>query len=302
MLNYEQQRCKIKRAIRRITNLKRHGAGERKEPMMPKTERSRFTLKQGISNTAVLKPRPAETEDVNPCKEECLISTVNGTVRTCRCGIYHVQLSAMTLHLTPLQFEATARLFKLAWGMVVGRRMSVSMSGLKRLPVVALLLATLLSWSDPSLTSAATSFLVLAPDRGAIGNQETQTVFQAFKQSYPAEIALAGREYGGAPGDYSAYLSRAIKDLEANGATDIVAIPLFLSPIDPVLKKVQPRLPDPAKGSSIRWAAPMKESHLIAQILLDRLDALSPDCQQGGPLAPETILSTARRFDLTEKT
>ena len=173
MLNYEQRRCKIKRAIRRITNLKRHGAEERKEPMMPKTERSRFTLKQGISSTAVLKPRPAETEDGNPCQEECLISTVNGTVRTCRCGIYHVQLSAMTLHLTPLQFEATARLFKLAWGMVVGRRRSVSMSGLKRLPVVALLLATLLSWSDPSATSAATGFLVLAPDRGAIGNQDT---------------------------------------------------------------------------------------------------------------------------------
>lgn len=173
MLNYEQRRCKIKRAIRRITNLKRHGAEERKEPMMPKTERSRLTLKQGIHSTAVLKPRPAETEDGNPCQEECLISTVNGTVRTCRCGIYHVQLSAMTLHLTPLQFEATARLFKLAWGMVVGRRMSVSMSGPKRLPVVALLLATLLSWSDPSATSAATGFLVLAPDRGAIGNQDT---------------------------------------------------------------------------------------------------------------------------------
>jgi hypothetical protein len=56
MLNHEQRRCKIRRAIRRIRNLKRHGAGERKEPMMPKTERSGFTIKQGIRSAAVLKP------------------------------------------------------------------------------------------------------------------------------------------------------------------------------------------------------------------------------------------------------
>ncbi|WDT82732.1 MAG: hypothetical protein MPW14_25425 (plasmid) [Candidatus Manganitrophus sp.] len=47
-----------------------------------------------------------------------------------------------------------------------------------------------------------------------------------------------------------------------------------------MLKKVLPHLPRYASAGAIRVAAPMRESHLLSQILLDRIDALSEDSEQ----------------------
>lgn len=75
-----------------------------------------------------------------------------------------------------------------------------------------------------------TGFLVVAPDRGFLGNQEIQAVFQEFKKSYtPASLAFIGRDYNGVGTEYSAYLSRAIEELRQAGTSEIVSIPLFLS-------------------------------------------------------------------------
>ncbi len=57
------------------------------------------------------------------CSRKVLVSTLNGAIDQCGCGIYHVRIDPVTLHLTASQFEATARLFKLAMGMTVGRRL-----------------------------------------------------------------------------------------------------------------------------------------------------------------------------------
>ncbi len=54
------------------------------------------------------------------CKKENLIVTRCGVINRCRCGIYHVRISSITLHLTETQFEGAARLFKLALGIVEG--------------------------------------------------------------------------------------------------------------------------------------------------------------------------------------
>ena len=120
-----------------------------------------------------------------------------------------------------------------------------------------------------------TGFLLVAPDRGFLGNREIEALFGAFKKSYPSALALAGRDYNGIESGYSAYLKRAVDELKEVGVTKIVAIPLFFSPADPIFQKVVPHLPAYASGRAIRWAAPMRESPLTAQILLDRIERLS---------------------------
>jgi sirohydrochlorin ferrochelatase len=100
-------------------------------------------------------------------------------------------------------------------------------------------------------------------------------VFEEFKKSCPATLTLVGRDYTGVGGEYSAYVIRAVEELKRAGTTEIVAIPLFLSAADPLLNRVIPTLPAYAPGLPIRWAPAMAEDYLIAQIVLDRVKALT---------------------------
>ncbi len=252
MLHHTQRRVKIKRVVRRTM--------KRKHDQMDS-----MSLE--------------EVQQGPPCRGESLVSNMDGTVTKCGCGRYHVRINAVTLHLTALQFDAAARLFKLAWGMVVGRRISVSMAKLKNLAVVVFV--ALLGWvGGAAAASGPAGFLVVAPDRGFIGNRETQAVFDAFKDAYPAALAFGGREYGDRPGNYSSYLTNAVDQLRASGAKEIVVIPLFLSSSDPIIKKVQAQLPKAAADVAVQWAPTMQGSHLVAQILLDRVTALSRDSER----------------------
>lgn len=248
--------------------------------MLHYTQR-RFKEKRAVRRTQSLKHDRSVSDSVEPvqeplCRGESLVSSVDGTVTKCGCGQYHVRINAVTLHLTALQFDAAARLFKLAWGMVVGRRISVSMSKLKHLAVVVLV--AMVGWAGvAAAASSSTGFLVVAPDRGFVGNQETQAVFEGFKASYPAALAFGGREYGDRPGNYSSYLTGAMEQLRAGGATEIVVVPMFLSSSDPIFQKVQTQLPKAASNVPVQWAPTMQGNHLVSQILLDRVTALSRD-------------------------
>ena len=128
--------------------------------------------------------------------------------------------------------------------------------------------------------SGKVGFLLVAPDRGFLGNQEIRTVYEEFKRNYLASLAWVGKEYSGVKGEYSSYLTRAVDELHHAGATEIIAIPIFLSEADPVFRKVAPHLTEYAAAGTIRWEAPMQASFLIAQILLDRVDALSREPSQ----------------------
>lgn len=126
-----------------------------------------------------------------------------------------------------------------------------------------------------------TGFLVVAPDRGFLGNQEIRTLFDEFKTSYsPAALVLIGRDYNGIGTEYSTYVSLALNELKQTGVREIIAIPLFLSKADPVLQKTVTHLPSYGFAGMIRWTAPMVDSYLISQILLDRVDAISRDPDQ----------------------
>jgi sirohydrochlorin ferrochelatase len=142
--------------------------------------------------------------------------------------------------------------------------------------VTAILL--LLGTSGTPASAASPSkvgFLVVAADRGFLGNQEVRSLVDEFKKSYPASLGLVGRDYTGVEGEYAAYLIRAVQALKQDGVTEIVAIPLFLSDADPLLKHIMPLMPAYTGGLPVRWAPAMAHDYLIGQIILDRIATLS---------------------------
>lgn len=148
-----------------------------------------------------------------------------------------------------------------------------------------LFFATLFIWCDQPVHAAPTKtgFLVIAPDRGALGNQDIQAVFEEFMAEYaPASLVFVGRDYKGIGSEYSDYMSRALAELRQAGALNLVAIPFFLSGADPILQKVKTSLPAYGQAGQISWAQPMSESYLIGQVVVDRAMELSrePDHEQ----------------------
>jgi sirohydrochlorin ferrochelatase len=143
--------------------------------------------------------------------------------------------------------------------------------------VVAMLVLLGTSWMPASAAPPSkVGFLVVAADRGFLGNQELRSLVGEFKKSYPATLGLVGIDYTGVEGgEYAAYLTRAAQELKQAGVTEIVAIPLFLSDADPLLRRVIPLMPAYAGGLPVRWAPAMGQDYLIGQIVLDRVAALS---------------------------
>lgn len=141
-----------------------------------------------------------------------------------------------------------------------------------------LVLAAWFIWHDGPVHAAppTTGFLVIAPDRGALGNQDIQGLFEEFKAGYaPASLVFVGRDYKGVHGEHSEYLRRALVDLRQAGAPNVVAISFFLSDADPVLQKVKASLPTYGHPGPISWAEPMSDSYLIGQVVVDRAMELS---------------------------
>ena len=141
---------------------------------------------------------------------------------------------------------------------------------------MAILLMFGTGWTPANAAPASkVGFLVVAPDRGFLGNQEVRSLVDEFKKSYPAALGLVGKDYTGVEGEYAAYLTRAAQELKQKGVTEIVAVPLFLSEADPLLKRVMPLMAAYSGGLPVRWAPAMAHDYLIGQIVLDRIAALS---------------------------
>jgi hypothetical protein len=128
-----------------------------------------------------------------------------------------------------------------------------------------------LACAGPVPATAGPDFLVVAPDRGFLGNQEIRAVFEEFKAAYAAaSLLFIGRDYTGVGSPYSEYVSRALAELSQAGVTDLVAIPFFVSNADPILQRVRASLADYRHTGTITWAPPMADSYLIGQVMLDR--------------------------------
>jgi|TARA_B110000438_G_scaffold140615_1_gene135785 protoheme ferro-lyase len=123
--------------------------------------------------------------------------------------------------------------------------------------------------------NSRTGFLVIAPDRGFIGNNETNSIFQNFNKDYLAEIIYVGRKYDGLNSNYSEYIQEALTSFNNNSVSNIVILPLFLSKYNHILKEIRKNISAYQFSGKIYFNETISESYLSAQILLDHINKLS---------------------------
>jgi protoheme ferro-lyase len=143
-----------------------------------------------------------------------------------------------------------------------------------------IILLILLSWLPIAQVADAkpkTGFLVLAPDRGFLGNREVKKLFKSFSKDYPAALAFVEREYGGPDRTYEKFLKESLEELREKKLDRVVVISLFLTDLNPVVQDAHKLLRDYQSGFALEWAEPMIKSYLIAQILSDRILEISKD-------------------------
>ncbi len=134
------------------------------------------------------------------------------------------------------------------------------------------LLAGLLFLASPTwaqseaTTDGDPSILVLAPDRGFLGNEKTRDVMADVRE-HTSNVGLAFATYEEAKSNLNEGLSQI--DTE-NG---VVVLPLFLSAHHTLYQTAREAMP--AVEGGVQWASPLGTSYLAEEILFDRVEALS---------------------------
>lgn len=145
--------------------------------------------------------------------------------------------------------------------------MSVIHVGIPRLAWVAFLLVIVMA---PGSVSAEPGILLIAPDRGFLGNDELAEAFESVREEAPnAVLTFATRER------LEENLTRAVEDLRKGGTMeDFVVLPLFASEHDILwqrarahLEKLEPRA---------RFGKSFGESYLAEEIVFDQVRTLLP--------------------------
>jgi hypothetical protein len=107
--------------------------------------------------------------------------------------------------------------------------------------------------------------LVLAPDRGFLGNEKTRDVVDAARE-HTDDIGLAIATYD----ETRSNLSDALPGIST--ADGVVVMPLFLSAHHTLYRKARKAMP--AVDAGVQWAAPFGRSYLSEEILFDRVASL----------------------------
>jgi hypothetical protein len=128
------------------------------------------------------------------------------------------------------------------------------------------------SYGQGRLQAQEPGFLLIAPDRGFLGNKEVREIYDAFRKNYRGRLVFItlAEDYEEA---VPQRLAQALADLQEEGAKTIVVLPLILSDADPHLKKARRLLG--TLNPSLPFAPPLAKDYLAAQILEDRAKALS---------------------------
>jgi sirohydrochlorin ferrochelatase len=115
-----------------------------------------------------------------------------------------------------------------------------------------------------------TAFLVVAPDRGFLGNAQVQDAYEAFAKGRSGGLVFT-------TGDRTRQqVENAVRSLEKAGAKRIVVLPFFVSASDPGFERVRTILQDGATHvrSTIAWSRPFGESYYAVEMLADRFRSL----------------------------
>jgi len=108
--------------------------------------------------------------------------------------------------------------------------------------------------------------LVLAPDRGFLGNDKTRDMMGDVREhTSNVGLAFATAE------ETTSNLNEALSTIDAEDG--VVVLPLFLSAHHTLYQTARAAMPEVAGG--VQWAAPFGRSYLSEEILFDRIEALS---------------------------
>lgn len=131
---------------------------------------------------------------------------------------------------------------------------------------MGVLLFAVSAWAQQSKTG----FLVIAPDRGFMGNQEIRDIHTTFSESYLSSLAFVSSE------ETDSFLNEGVEKLTGQGVSEIVVLPLFLSEHHPHYKLAEERLTGAGLTKlPLEFAGTMSQSYLTAEILIDRINELS---------------------------
>jgi len=146
----------------------------------------------------------------------------------------------------------------------------------------------------PAAATAKPGFLVVAPDRGYVGNCEIREVVSSIRPQDPAALVFITNQAGYETAMRES-LATAMSDLAARGASNIVVIPLFLFEHEPLLGKARGLVSEVSSqlGRAVEWAPVMTNDPLITDILADRLR----DLGAGAPAATQALVAVSGTED-----
>jgi len=137
---------------------------------------------------------------------------------------------------------------------------------------------------------AETAFLVAAPDRGFVGNEETRAAFAALAERYPAELVFVTDERT------RDTFARALATLRETGADKFVVLPFYLAPAHPDLQRIE-TLADNS-GLPVTIAEVFGRTMHAVAILADRFEALPGDAHNVVVVGLDPSGNDAMRADL----
>ncbi len=118
-------------------------------------------------------------------------------------------------------------------------------------------------------------FLVIAPDREYLGNEEIKVAWAEFRKAHRTRLVFISLAED-FQREVQARLQGAVAEMQGEGATEIVLIPLVLSEADPHLKKAR----DLLASAKTQIAPVLGSDPLAGQILEDRVRALSKEASK----------------------
>jgi sirohydrochlorin ferrochelatase len=132
---------------------------------------------------------------------------------------------------------------------------------LSSLAVLIVLCGPVQAQSDPD-----PGVLVLAPDRGFLGNEKTRDVVTDLRE-HASNVGLAFATYD----ETTSNLKEGLSQIDTEDGA--VVLPLFLSSHHALYQTAREAMP--AVDGDVTWAEPFGTSYLAEEILFDRVEALS---------------------------
>lgn len=119
-----------------------------------------------------------------------------------------------------------------------------------------------------------TGFLIIAADRGFLGNEEIRDAFEPFSANHPAALVFVTDERT------QQTLKSGLDSLRHQGVERIVVLPLFISAAEPRYRLVHQLLTQEKENTPPVFARPYGESYFAVEALADRFHMMEQTTDQ----------------------